>query len=83
MQSTNSEYGLPYLATCHITFTFIFKSGHSVSHSASPLHAGRFNTAVLICFVLFCSLLSCQCVCGGAAVTRPSLDSNLQLLLVV
>ncbi len=22
MQSTNSEYGSPYLATCHVTFTF-------------------------------------------------------------
>ncbi len=22
MQSTNSEYGLPYLSTCHVTFTF-------------------------------------------------------------
>ncbi len=23
MQSTNSEYGSPYLAVCHVTFTFI------------------------------------------------------------
>ncbi len=23
MQSTNYKYGLPYLATCHVTFTFI------------------------------------------------------------
>ncbi len=22
MQSTNSEYGSPYLAVCHVTFTF-------------------------------------------------------------
>ncbi len=23
MQSTNSEYGSPYLAVCHVTFTYV------------------------------------------------------------
>ncbi len=29
MQSTNSEYGSPYLAVCHVTFTFTGRVNHS------------------------------------------------------
>ncbi len=36
MQSTNSEYGSPYLATCHVTFTFTIKLLAPVRLSVAP-----------------------------------------------
>ncbi len=38
MQSTNSEYGSPYLATCHVTFTFTFSLSNT---EASPQGANK------------------------------------------
>ncbi len=37
MQSTNSEYGSPYLARCHFTFTFKTLSRHIYIRLLKPL----------------------------------------------
>ncbi len=44
MQSTNFKYGLPYLATCHVTFFFTFICSEESDHLfLSSLHDTIYN----------------------------------------
>ncbi len=44
MQSTNFKYGLPYLATCHVTFFFTFICSEESDHLfMSSLHDTIYN----------------------------------------
>ncbi len=73
MQSTNSEYGSPYLAVCHVTFTFVLSVSLSVYlslclstfkfHCVKPLLDQSFFLSFFLSFFFFLSPCLSVSVC--------------------